>query len=93
MEVREPVTEPGPEVKERRCWAVGHPPEPVGRSGRDALEEREHGAHLGNGVERVHELHLGGARVSDYEIDPVRHERLEQPGRAVHRGELTQKRA
>ena len=65
VQVGEPVAEAGPEVQQRRGRTVGHAPVAVGGAGRHALEQREHAAHLGNGVERGDEVHLRRARIRE----------------------------
>ena len=69
VQVRDPVAEAGPEVQQRRGRPAGHARVPVGRAGDDAFEQAEHRPHLGHGVERGDEVHLGGARVGEADVD------------------------
>ena len=85
VQVGEAVAEPGPEVQQRRGRAAGHPRVPVGRAGGHALEEAEHAAHLGHVVEGGHEVHLGGARVHEADVDAGRRPASRGAHGTVHR--------
>ena len=80
-----PLPRPGPEVQQRRGRPVGHARVAVGRAGGDALEQREHAAHLGHVVERGDEVHLRRAGVREADVDAARDERADQRLGAVHR--------
>ena len=84
VQVREPVAQPGAEVQQRRRGLVGHARVAIGRAGDDALEETEHASHLGHGVERGDEVHLGGAGIGEAHVDIAVDEGLDQGLRAVH---------
>ncbi len=86
VQVRDAVAEPGPEVEQRARGLVGHACVAVGRAGDDALEEAEHRAHPRDVVERGDEVHLGGARVREADLDVGVDERLDQGVGAVHAG-------
>jgi hypothetical protein len=68
VEVRQSIAEPGPEMQQRRRGTSGHAAEPVGRAGRDTLEQAQHTPHLRISVERRHEMHLRRAWIRETDI-------------------------
>ena len=84
VQVGDAVAEPGTEVQQRRRRPVGHAGVAVGGAGDDALEQPEHGPHLGDVVERGDEVHLRGARVREADVDARVDERADQGLGAVH---------
>ena len=85
VKVREPVRQPGTEVEQGRRRLVGHTAVAVGGSGADAFEQRQHGPHLRELVERRDEVHLGRAGIREAHLHAGGHERPEQGLRALHR--------
>ena len=85
VQVGEPVAEPRSEVEQGGGRTIGHAPVSVGGSGGDPLEECEHAVHLGHGVERGNEVHLGCAGVHEARVDATRDQRADERLRAVHR--------
>ena len=84
VQVGDAVAEPGPEVQQRGGGPVGHAGVAVGGAGDDALEQAEHRAHLGHGVERGDEVHLRRARVGEADVDAGVDEGADQGLGAVH---------
>ena len=74
VQVGQAVAEARPEVQQRGRRPVGHAGVAVGGAGDDALEQAQHGPHLGDGVEGGHEVHLGGARVGEAGVDTGIHQ-------------------
>ena len=58
-----------PEVQEHGGGFAGDPRVPVGGAGGDALEQRQHPAHLGHRIQRADEMHLRRARVHEAHVD------------------------
>ena len=81
-----PVGQARAEVEQHRGGPARHPGVAVGGAGRDALEQRQHAAHLGCVVERGHEVHLRGAGVGEADVDAGVDQGLEQGARTDHRG-------
>ena len=67
-----PLPRPGPRCSSVGRRPAGHARVAVGRAGGDALEQREHRAHLGHVVERGDEVHLGRAGVGEAHVDARR---------------------
>ena len=63
VEICESVAQPWPQVQQRGCRPPRHPRVAVGGARRHSLEQGEHGPHLGDRVERGHEVHLRCARI------------------------------
>ncbi len=85
VEVGDAVGEAGAEVEQRHRRAIGEARVAVGRARAHAFEEREHGAHARDAVERRDERHLGGARIGEADVDARRHGTPDQRFRPIHR--------
>ena len=79
VQVGQAVGQAGAEVQQHRGGFPGDPRVPVGGAGGDALEQREHPAHLGHRVQRADEVHLRRARVHEAYVDA-------RAGQAGHQG-------
>ena len=79
VQVGQAVGQAGAEVQQHRGGFPGDPRVPVGGAGGDALEQREHPAHLGHRVQRADEVHLRRARVHETYVDA-------RAGQAGHQG-------
>jgi len=79
VQVGQAVGQAGAEVQQDRGGFPGHPRVPVGGAGGDALEQREHPAHLGHRIQRADEVHLRRARVHEAHVDA-------RAGQAGHQG-------
>jgi hypothetical protein len=84
VQVGEAVAQPRPEVQQRGGRAPRHAAVAVGRAGGDALEKREHAAHLGHGIECGDKVHLRSARVHEARVDAAIDERADQGLPTVH---------
>ena len=84
VEIGDAVAEPGSEMEQHRCWRVAHACVAVGGAGGDTLEEREHAAHLRNGVERRDEMHLRRSRIPEDDVDAGADETAEHRFPADH---------
>ena len=84
VQVRHPVAQPGPQVQQHRGGPAGEARVGVRGAGRDALEQGEHAAHLGDGVQRLHEVHLGGAGVHEAHVHAGLDQRADQRLGAPH---------
>jgi hypothetical protein len=69
VQVGQAVGQARPEVQEHGGGFAGDPGVPVGGAGGDALEQRQHPAHLGHRVQRADEVHLRRARVHEAHVD------------------------
>ncbi len=74
VEVGKAVAQPRPEVQQRCGGRLAHPRIAVRCTGGGTLEQGEHTAHLGNGVERRHEVHLRRARIGEDHVEVGCHE-------------------
>jgi hypothetical protein len=70
VQVGQAVAQAAAQVQQRGGGLAGHARVAIGRAGGHAFEQRQHGAHLGHGVERRNEVHLGRARVGEAHGDP-----------------------
>ena len=84
VQVGQAVAQPRAEVEQSGRRPAGHPGKAVGRAGGDTLEGGQDTVHVGDPVEGSDEVHLGGARVHEAVVDPVRHERTDERLGAVH---------
>ena len=85
VQVGQPVAQAGGQVQQRRRRPPGHPGVAVGGAGRDALEQRQDAAHLGDVVQRGDEVHLRGAGVGEADVDARADEGPDECLGAVHR--------
>ena len=84
VQVGQPVAEARPEMQQGRRRPAGDPPVAVGGTGDDALEEAEDAAHGRHVVQRGHEVHLGGPRVGEADVNAGIDERRKECSGAVH---------
>ena len=78
VQVGETVAEAAAEVQQGRSGPAGHARIAVGGAGGHALEQAQHGTHLGCAVERGDEVHLGGAGIAETDGDPAIDQRAHQ---------------
>ena len=84
MEVGQTVAQSRPQVQQRRRGSPGYPGVAVRGSGGHTFEEREDPLHLGHVVQGGDEVHLGGSRVGEADIDTRAHQSGQERPRPVH---------
>lgn len=71
-------------MQQHRCGLVGHAGIAIGRTGGHALEEGEHTAHVRNGVQCGHEMHLRGTGVGKAHVNTTIDQGVDQSLGTVH---------
>ena len=84
VEVGEAIALPGTEMQQDCGRAIGDAPVAISRSCRHALEEGKDATHGWDVVEGGDEVHLGGSRVGEADINAASDERGEQGLCTVH---------
>jgi len=69
VQVGQAVAQAGAEVQQHGGRAPRDARVPIGRAGRDPLEQPEHAAHARHRVQRVHEVHLRGAGIHEAHVN------------------------
>ncbi len=85
VQVGHPIAQPAAQMQQRRGRLIRHPAVAVGGSGHDALEQAQHGTHLGHAVQRCDEMHLRSAGIAEAHLHATVCECADQGLRAVHR--------
>ena len=84
VQVGQAVTQPRTQMQQDGGGFVGHPGVAIGRAGGHALEQGQHTAHRGDGVQRRDEMHLRGPRIGEADIDATVDESSDEGLRTVH---------
>jgi hypothetical protein len=85
VQVGQAVAQAAAQVQQCGGGLACHARVAVGRARGHALEQRQHGAHLGFAVERGDKVHLARARVGEADVDACIDQGLHQGLCAVHR--------
>jgi hypothetical protein len=91
VQIGETVREPGTQMEKRAGGLLRHAAVPVGRTRGHTFEQRQHGPHAFDLVERRHEMHFRRARIGETHLHAASDQSANQTFSAVH-GDLDGKR-